>query len=164
MQADFVDFQSWISNFEIRNLNSKFDNQIMSILSICIKAPVRARAAARAMLIKADIMLLDEPTNHLDVTNVAWLRDYLTSLTAVTSVVVSHDPGFLQAVCTDIVYYDNRKLRHHRVRDGVLRGKEGGLRGGGGDPGFLQAVCTDIVNYDTCKLQHHWVRSGSLRR
>ena len=30
--------------------------------------------AARAMLMKADIMLLDEPTNHLDVTNVKWLQ------------------------------------------------------------------------------------------
>ncbi|RKO91663.1 P-loop containing nucleoside triphosphate hydrolase protein [Blyttiomyces helicus] len=36
---------------------------------------------ARAMLENADILLLDEPTNHLDVTNVAWLINYLTSLT-----------------------------------------------------------------------------------
>ena len=33
--------------------------------------------AARAMLMKADIMLLDEPTNHLDVTNVKWLQVHL---------------------------------------------------------------------------------------
>ena len=39
-------------------------------------------ALARAMLMKADIMLLDEPTNHLDVKNVKWLQDYLVSLTA----------------------------------------------------------------------------------
>ncbi len=38
-------------------------------------------ALARAMLMKADIMLLDEPTNHLDVKNVKWLQDYLISLT-----------------------------------------------------------------------------------
>ncbi|KFH73594.1 hypothetical protein MVEG_00809 [Podila verticillata NRRL 6337] len=36
---------------------------------------------ARAMLMNADILLLDEPTNHLDVANVAWLQNYLTSLT-----------------------------------------------------------------------------------
>jgi elongation factor 3 len=42
-------------------------------------------ALARAMLFKADILLLDEPTNHLDVVNVAWLENYLVSLTHCTS-------------------------------------------------------------------------------
>jgi len=42
-------------------------------------------ALARAMLFKADILLLDEPTNHLDVVNIAWLENYLTSLTHCTS-------------------------------------------------------------------------------
>lgn len=55
------------------------------------------------MLMEADILLLDEPTNHLDTNNVAWLQSYLTSLTEVTSMVVSHDSGFLDAICTDIV-------------------------------------------------------------
>ncbi|KAF9970928.1 translational elongation factor EF-1 alpha, partial [Mortierella antarctica] len=55
---------------------------------------------ARAMLMNADILLLDEPTNHLDVANVAWLQNYLNSLTNVTSMIVSHDSGFLDAVCT----------------------------------------------------------------
>lgn len=71
--------------------------------------------AARAMLMKADIMLLDEPTNHLDVKNVAWLEDYLTHLPDVTSMVVSHDSGFLDHVCTGIIHYENRKLKHYRV-------------------------------------------------
>ncbi len=61
-------------------------------------------------------MLLDEPTNHLDVKNVAWLQGYLTGLPDVTSVVVSHDSGFLDAVCTDIIHYEARKLKHYRVR------------------------------------------------
>lgn len=42
-------------------------------------------ALARAMLFKADILLLDEPTNHLDVVNIAWLENYLKSLTTCTS-------------------------------------------------------------------------------
>ncbi|WP_289490500.1 ATP-binding cassette domain-containing protein, partial [Klebsiella pneumoniae] len=60
-------------------------------------------ALARAMLMNADIMLLDEPTNHLDVTNVQWLINYLVGLKGVTSVVVSHDSGFLDAVCSSII-------------------------------------------------------------
>ncbi len=61
-------------------------------------------------------MLLDEPTNHLDAKNVAWLQEYLTSLPDVTSVVVSHDSGFLDAVCTDILHYEKLKLKHYKAR------------------------------------------------
>ena len=71
-------------------------------------------ALARAILMKADILLLDEPTNHLDFTNVAWLENYLTTLTGVSAIIVSHDPGFLDHVCTDIIHYENRKLKQYR--------------------------------------------------
>jgi elongation factor 3 len=63
-------------------------------------------ALARAMLMNADILLLDEPTNHLDVVNVAWLENYLLGLKTVTSIIVSHDSGFLDHVCTDIIHYE----------------------------------------------------------
>ncbi|TPX61904.1 hypothetical protein PhCBS80983_g00784 [Powellomyces hirtus] len=69
---------------------------------------------ARAMLENADILLLDEPTNHLDVANVTWLVDYLTGLTNVTSMIVSHDSGFLDRTCTNIIHYENRKLKTYR--------------------------------------------------
>ncbi|KAK9695006.1 translational elongation factor EF-1 alpha [Basidiobolus ranarum] len=69
---------------------------------------------ARAMLMQADILLLDEPTNHLDVTNVAWLENYLNSLTNVTSILVSHDSGFLDNVCTNIIHYESRKLKIYK--------------------------------------------------
>ena len=74
-------------------------------------------ALARAMLMNADILLLDEPTNHLDVSNVAWLVNYLTTQCSnVTSLIVSHDSGFLDAVCTGIIHYEkNLKLRKYRV-------------------------------------------------
>eukprot|EP00897_Mesotaenium_endlicherianum_P003141 jgi/Mesen1/2855/ME000174S02107 len=71
-------------------------------------------ALARAMLIGADILLLDEPTNHLDVTNVKWLENYLTSQTDISSMIVSHDSGFLDNVCTDIIHYEKRKLKHYK--------------------------------------------------
>lgn len=69
---------------------------------------------ARAMLMKADILLLDEPTNHLDVANVKWLQDYLLEHTDITSLIVSHDSGFLDAVCTDIIHYENKKLAYYK--------------------------------------------------
>ncbi|CAG8933541.1 unnamed protein product [Penicillium salamii] len=67
-------------------------------------------ALARAMLQKADVLLLDEPTNHLDVANVKWLQEYLKSHTEITSLIVSHDSGFLDEVCTDIYHYEGKKL------------------------------------------------------
>ncbi|MCJ1259282.1 hypothetical protein MMC24_007118 [Lignoscripta atroalba] len=67
-------------------------------------------ALARAMLMGADVLLLDEPTNHLDVSNVKWLQEYLQKHTEITSLIVSHDSGFLDEVCTDIYHYEGKKL------------------------------------------------------
>jgi len=68
-------------------------------------------ALTRAMLMKADILLLDEPTNHLDPGNVKWVIDYLTSLTHVTSIIVSHDIKVLDQVCTHVLHIENLKLK-----------------------------------------------------
>ncbi|KAI9693368.1 MAG: hypothetical protein M1822_005364 [Bathelium mastoideum] len=71
-------------------------------------------ALARAMLMRADVLLLDEPTNHLDVANVKWLEEYLKQHTEITSLIVSHDSGFLDEVCTDIYHYESKKLVCYR--------------------------------------------------
>jgi elongation factor 3 len=71
-------------------------------------------AMARAMLQDADILLLDEPTNHLDVINVKWVEDYLNGLKGVTSIIVSHDSGLLERVCTHIIQIENLKLKLHK--------------------------------------------------
>ncbi|KAI0125303.1 P-loop containing nucleoside triphosphate hydrolase protein [Xylariales sp. AK1849] len=72
-------------------------------------------ALARAMLLRADVLLLDEPTNHMDVTNIAWLETYLKSHTDITSLIVSHDSGFLDNVTTDIYHYEpGKKLGHFK--------------------------------------------------
>lgn len=72
-------------------------------------------ALARAMLMRADVLLLDEPTNHLDVGNVKWLQEYLKKHTEITSMIVSHDSGFLDDVCTDIYHYEpGKKLKSYR--------------------------------------------------
>lgn len=70
-------------------------------------------ALARAMLFKADILLLDEPTNHMDVVNVAWLENYLKSLERCTSIIVSHDSGFLNNVTTDILHLNRFKVKRY---------------------------------------------------
>ncbi|TYZ68942.1 hypothetical protein PybrP1_008695 [[Pythium] brassicae (nom. inval.)] len=67
-------------------------------------------ALARAMLYNADVLLLDEPTNHLDVHAVAWLVEYLNSLASMTVLLVSHDTGFLDSVCTDVLHYESKQL------------------------------------------------------
>ncbi len=100
------------------------------------------------MLMKADIMLLDEPTNHLDVKNVAWLEDYLTHLPDVTSMVVSHDSGFLDHVCTGIIHYENRKLKHYRVSTWVHCTTESALE--------VLAVWY-FAHYENRKLNHYRV-------
>jgi len=71
-------------------------------------------AMARAMLQNADILLLDEPTNHLDVINVAWVKNYINSLKNVTCIMVSHDSGFLNDCCTDILQIHRLKLKQYR--------------------------------------------------
>jgi len=58
-------------------------------------------------------LLMDEPTNHLDVINVKWVKDYLLGLTQVTAIMVSHDKGLLDDVCTHIIQIENLKLHMH---------------------------------------------------
>ncbi|TIA92083.1 hypothetical protein E3P81_01676 [Wallemia ichthyophaga] len=67
----------------------------------------------RAMCIGADVLLLDEPTNHLDVPSVQWLENWLVENNT-TILTVSHDSGFLDAVCTDIMHYEDRRLVYYK--------------------------------------------------
>lgn len=64
---------------------------------------------ASAMMRDCDILLLDEPTNHLDKDSVEWLSEYLRSMTKTTLMVISHDPNFLNKVCTDIIQYSAKR-------------------------------------------------------
>jgi elongation factor 3 len=71
-------------------------------------------ALARAMLQKADILLMDEPTNHLDTANVKWVISYCKTLTTTTCIMVSHDPQFLDEVCTHMLNFDGLKLTNQK--------------------------------------------------
>jgi len=64
---------------------------------------------ASAMMRDCDILLLDEPTNHLDKGSVEWLSQFLVSLKNSALMVISHDPHFLNQVCTDIIQYSGQK-------------------------------------------------------
>lgn len=70
-------------------------------------------ALSRAMLLNPDMLLLDEPTNHLDQFAVKWLTDYVKNLKTCTCLLVSHDTKFLDAVCTNIMHYENLKLKRY---------------------------------------------------
>lgn len=77
-------------------------------------------ALASAVYIEPDVLLLDEPTNHLDLNAVIWLESYLAmhyseqAKRKKTLVVVSHDAGFLDGICTHMVHIESYKLNFYR--------------------------------------------------
>jgi ATPase subunit of ABC transporter with duplicated ATPase domains len=70
-------------------------------------------ALGAALLIEPDILMLDEPTNHLDLEAVVWLEAYLQQYPH-TIILVSHDRGFLNEVCTDTIEFKNKKLTYYK--------------------------------------------------
>lgn len=73
-------------------------------------------ALASAVFIEPDVLMLDEPTNHLDLNAVLWLDQYLVERYSTEQkkkkclIVVSHDAGFLDTVCTHMVHIESFKL------------------------------------------------------
>jgi len=68
---------------------------------------------ARALFLQPRLLLLDEPTNHLDLHAVIWLEEYLQTWPG-SLVCVSHDRGFLDSVCNDVLHCWQRRLTHYR--------------------------------------------------
>jgi len=64
---------------------------------------------AKALWLKPKILLLDEPTNHLDFEALRWLEERLKEYPH-TTVVVSHDVGFLHSVCHEIFWMRDLRL------------------------------------------------------
>ena len=70
---------------------------------------------AKCLYLEPDVLLLDEPTNHLDLEAVIWLGDYLNSSSKEKIVlVISHNIGFLNKVCTNILNIENLKLVNYK--------------------------------------------------
>lgn len=77
-----------------------------------------------------DVMLLDEPTNHLDILSIGWLENYLIKTFKGTVLLVSHDRGFLNSVCTDIADIDFNTIKLYRGNyDDFVRARELFLEG-----------------------------------
>ena len=64
---------------------------------------------AKSLYMNPDILLLDEPTNHLDLEAVIWLGSYLRNWKNI-AVIVSHNVGFLNEVCTNIWNIEDKKI------------------------------------------------------
>ena len=65
---------------------------------------------AQVLFPRPDVLFLDEPTNNLDLEAISWLEEQLKRHEG-TMVVISHDRHFLNAVCTNILDVDFRKIR-----------------------------------------------------
>jgi elongation factor 3 len=63
-----------------------------------------------AQLMNADVLMLDEPTGHLDVDNIKWLEDWLSSFSG-SIICTSHFSPFLDKMCTNIIDFQDRKLK-----------------------------------------------------
>ncbi len=67
---------------------------------------------AKLLLTAPDVLLLDEPTNFLDTEHIDWLAKYLNAFQG-TFLLISHDAGFLNAVCKLIVNIENGEIRRY---------------------------------------------------
>ncbi|CAN6236438.1 unnamed protein product [Urochloa humidicola] len=87
---------------------------------------IKRIALAGALFVQPVLLLLDEPTNHLDLQAVLWLEEYLsTQCKKSTLIVVSHEEGFLNAVCDEILHLQDKKLHAYRGNfDAFVRGYE----------------------------------------
>ncbi|CAD7946951.1 unnamed protein product [Amoebophrya sp. A25] len=70
-----------------------------------------------ATLVKADILMLDEPTAHIDAANTAWMSQWLAKFPG-SVVVTSHNIPWLNERITDLIYFENRKLRQFHGEKG----------------------------------------------
>ena len=71
---------------------------------------------ARALYMEPDLLLLDEPTNHLDLEAIIWLGNYMSRglPRKGVAIVVTHNIGFLNETCSQIMNIEDLKLVTYR--------------------------------------------------
>ncbi len=92
---------------ESLGFDSSLHVKLMSTLTSAEKFKI---LLAQVLFPKPDVLFLDEPTNNLDIEAIAWLEEQLKRHEG-TMVVISHDRHFLNAVCTNILDVDFKKIR-----------------------------------------------------
>ncbi|CAH6790167.1 Abcf1 [Phodopus roborovskii] len=91
-----------------------FDPEMQNRPTLKFSGGWRMRVSlARALFMEPTLLMLDEPTNHLDLNAVIWLNNYLQGWKK-TLLIVSHDQGFLDDVCTDIIHLNTQRLHYYR--------------------------------------------------
>ena len=107
---------------------------------------------ARALYLKPTLLLLDEPTNHLDLNANIWLTDYLANEWKNTLIVVSHDMGFLNDVCTSMIHLENCRLTYYKGNyDSFRKNYENNLRHLEKEWGKIQRRIKEMKNKSTPK-------------
>ncbi|WP_380170072.1 ABC-F family ATP-binding cassette domain-containing protein [Kineococcus sp. DHX-1] len=100
----------------------------------------RSRLHLAALLAAGpEVLLLDEPTNHLDAQAARWLEQHLVTRPG-TTVVVSHDREFLDAVAGELVEVDPDRER------GVARYP-------GGYADYLQAKASERARWEQARAE-----------
>jgi len=91
-----------------------FSRQSMEQSCLLFSGGWRMRISlARALYLEPDLLLLDEPTNHLDLEAIIWLSNYMDTWKGV-SIIVSHNIGFLNDVCSHILNIEHHKLATYK--------------------------------------------------
>lgn len=106
-----------ISREEIaKNLAELFvtDHMMNSPLSTLSGGNVQRVNLILAKLAADPLILMDEPTNHIDALSIIWLKNYIKTTTHTTFLIISHDIKFMDEVCTNIIHYEQLKLKVYR--------------------------------------------------
>merc|ERR1719401_1502010 len=109
---------------------------------------------AVSMLKHADLVLLDEPTNHLDEQSVEWLGDYVNSISNSSVMVISHEPKFLNKICTDIMAYVDKKLEYTPGDFSAFAAKKGLTKE------QIDAMLSGNLSFDTKKADEDGEEGG----
>ena len=90
------------------------DHMMNSPLSTLSGGNVQRVNLILAKLAADPLILMDEPTNHIDALSIIWLKNYIKSTQNTTFLIISHDIKFMDEVCTNMIHYENLKLKVYR--------------------------------------------------